>query len=170
MLPFWEPRVSLSAYVLRTEVLDVAGKSLVQPQVRPPLGRHQVAEPLVRQFVSNYVDYPLHERRWRCLEFLVVKQVLLSAKSIKQTFKNVVIPQSKIWNETFIFAKRLPVSDETPVFHCTSRKVCQSKHVHLWQRIWDVKVVFEKRENFCAFVCRESCPADHVWPCPYLKK
>jgi len=32
--------------VVDSEVLDVAGETFVEPQVVPPLHRHQVAEPL----------------------------------------------------------------------------------------------------------------------------
>lgn len=32
---------------------EKSGKSLVQPQIRPPLGRHQIAEPLMSVFMGN---------------------------------------------------------------------------------------------------------------------
>jgi len=44
-VPVWEAEVY-------AEVLDPAGKSLVQPQMGPPLHRYQVTEPLMRQLVT----------------------------------------------------------------------------------------------------------------------
>lgn len=40
-------------------VLDVAGEAFVQPQVVPPVERHQVSEPLVGQLVRYHGGDPL---------------------------------------------------------------------------------------------------------------
>jgi hypothetical protein len=40
-------------------VLEVGGEPFVQPQVAPPLGRHQIAEPLMRQLVRHHSSHTL---------------------------------------------------------------------------------------------------------------
>lgn len=42
-------------YMIHTNVLDVGSESLVEPDVRPPLGRHEVSEPLMGELMPHYL-------------------------------------------------------------------------------------------------------------------
>lgn len=42
-------------YMIHTNVLDVGSESLVEPDVRPPLGRHEVSEPLMSELMPHYL-------------------------------------------------------------------------------------------------------------------
>ena len=53
------PHIPLGEKAVNRQIFYIRCESLVQPQVRPPLHRHQIPEPLVRQFVGDDDRHPL---------------------------------------------------------------------------------------------------------------
>ena len=49
-----KPHLELRQQVIHAQVLHKGGEPLVQPEVRPPLHRHQIPEPLMREGKSDY--------------------------------------------------------------------------------------------------------------------
>ena len=50
---------------IHAEILDPRGESLVEPEMRPPFHRDQIAEPLMRQLVTNHQSHALFGRHRR---------------------------------------------------------------------------------------------------------
>lgn len=122
-------------------VAHVAGKTLLQPEIIPPLGRHQIAKPLVGQLMSNDLSHILHMLRRR-------GQLLI------------------LWHQQCRVTER----DQTPVLHGAESKVRHRDKINLGQFVLDAEIILvvgqELAHHFVGIVChlheRRLCPDLHV--------